>query len=114
MMTDFFILLYQLLLAHAVTDFAMQSKEMSAGKRGNGEVPPGVKSVVVWPFWLVAHAAVNATGVYLVTGSIICSMLELVFHTVLDRNKCLNNTTAYQDQLGHLSTKVFYAWMMVG
>lgn len=109
---EFAVMLYQLLLAHAVTDFALQSKEMAVGKRGQGDVPPGVIPVTVWPFWLVAHGAVNAAGVYLVTGSIVVSVMELCLHVVIDRAKTLNKTTVYEDQALHLASKIFYAYML--
>ena len=107
---------YFLLLGHFLTDFALQSSEMGKGKNRNRvpeNVPPGQKIAVVWPFWLTAHAGVNALAVQIITETWWLSLGELVAHWLIDFMKCDNKLTVYQDQALHVLSKLVWASLFV-
>jgi len=105
-------MLFLLLMAHAVTDFGLQSEWMARAK--NFRVPPslpppGQRPNVVWPFVLLAHALINAAGVYVVTQRMGFAVFECVAHFGIDLLKCYGGTDVYRDQFLHLSTKLMIA-----
>lgn len=90
------IVLFKLMLAHAVTDYALQ------------------------PFWLMqwkytklharfAHALINAAGVYVVTQSEGIAFLELCVHFTIDTLKILKLINEGTDQALHYASKALYA-----
>lgn len=91
-------LLYELLIAHAVTDYALQGAWMAEQKQaafsGN------------WAIILLAHSIVNGGGVYVVTGSVALGVVETLLHFIID----LVGLGMYCDQAVHLVTKVVYAF----
>lgn len=106
---------YLLFLAHCVADFALQSREMGAGKNRNRKpenIPEGQVPTIVWPYWLTAHAGIHGMAVYLVTGSAFASLFELIAHWIIDFNKCDNRLTVHQDQALHILCKIFIAFMV--
>lgn len=101
-----------LLMAHAVTDLALQSEAMAKGKNRNRKpenVPPGQKPTPVWGYWMAAHVLTNAAGVYVVTHSIGLATLEAIAHAAIDLMKCENITNPHEDQALHLMTKMVEA-----
>lgn len=105
-------LLFQLLVGHAVADFALQSDAMARGKNRHSpilNVPAGQKPTVHWQYWMGSHGLIHAGAVYLVTGSILWAFVELVGHITADILKCENLTTIHTDQAIHVGMKVLYA-----
>ena len=103
--------LWLLLLGHFVADFALQSDSMARGKnrhRKPENVPPGQRPMVVWPYWLSAHAGTHSAAVYLVTGSVYLSVAEFAAHCFIDFAKCENWTTIHADQGLHMASKVLW------
>lgn len=103
-------LFLQLLIGHALADFALQSDAMAKGKnRHNKSVPPlGQKYVPCWTYWLTAHALIHGGVVWLVTDSLSLAVFEIVFHWVVDFLKCENLTNPHVDQIFHLGSKLYY------
>jgi hypothetical protein len=98
--------LWQLVIAHAITDYALQSLFMAEHKA------PGssrVEGEAVWPWILVAHALINAGGVLLVTGSPALSALEAVLHGLIDYGKGRRAYGFHADQTLHLASKLLIA-----
>ena len=100
--------LFGLLIAHAVTDYALQSDNMAQWKHPDAFIPPAAGH---WSWWMTAHALVNALGVALVTGRIELAYAEAGLHWLLDYGKCRGWLTANMDQTGHLLSKIVWAWI---
>lgn len=103
--------LFRLLIAHALTDFALQSDEMVKGKNRNRKpdyIPPGQKFVACWPYWLSAHALICGAGVWWATGCIWLGVIEVVLHWLIDFAKCENALSPNHDQLLHLWSRIIY------
>lgn len=103
-------LLFRLLIAHAVADFALQSDSMAKGKNRHRktEPPPGASYQPSWFLWLPAHAIVHAGAVWVATGSAWIALAELVIHAAIDFGKCENWYGMYADQAMHVACKVAY------
>lgn len=99
-------LLWQLVIAHAVTDYALQSLFMAEHKTPDA---PRLDGEAVWPWILAAHALINAGGVLLVTGSPGLSVVEAVLHGLIDFGKGRRAYGFHADQTLHLATKVLIA-----
>lgn len=99
-------LLWQLVIAHAVTDYALQSLFMAEHKAPGS---PRLDGETVWPWILAAHALVNAGGVLVVTGSLPLSLLEAALHGLIDYGKGRRAFGFHADQTFHVATKVLIA-----
>ncbi|MFO1107236.1 MAG: DUF3307 domain-containing protein [Amaricoccus sp.] len=99
-------LFWQLVIAHAVTDYALQSLFMAEHKAPGS---PPLDGEIVWPWILAAHALVNAGGVLAVTGSLPLSMLEAMLHGLVDYGKGRCAFGFHADQSLHIATKVLIA-----
>ena len=106
--------LWWLLVAHALTDYALQPSEMATHKnpfyRG--------KDMAHGPWWwtMGAHALINGGGVALVTGSWILGVAETVVHGLMDTIKCSLcmepqhvRVATWIDQGIHLLSKTLWA-----
>jgi hypothetical protein len=106
--------LFLLLCAHALCDFALQPEAMGNGKsrrrhlRGDFGVgfPP-------WYAWLGAHAFIHGGAVALITGSWLLGLLEAAVHALIDHAKCEERISFGQDQLLHIVCKAGYAWVLL-
>jgi len=95
---------FKLLIAHAFTDFSLQSEMMNKYK---AIVTDEEKFVVAnWIHWLLAHSLVNAGGVWLVTGNYIYGFIEFIVHFFVDLMKVKNVISPDVDQIIHIFTKV--------
>lgn len=104
-------LFFQLLIGHAVADFALQTKAIALGKNRHLPpygIPPGQKQYAVWTHYLTAHALIHAGAVWLITYSVWFALAELVLHWLIDFVKCENWTNPHQDQLLHIACKLAY------
>jgi len=110
MLLAMFIMLFLLLVGHAIADFALQSDAMAKGKNrhNKSEPPPGAKPQVCWYYWLTAHALIHGGVVWLVTGLWIFGLMETIAHWLIDFGKCENWYGIHEDQLMHLLCKLFY------
>ena len=108
-------LLFELLVGHAVADFALQSDVMAKGKNRHNKVtpPPGQEYKACWPMWLLAHGLIHGGVVYYITGSVALGVFETITHSAIDFCKCEGLTEPYSDQIIHLTTKIFYMGIMV-
>lgn len=98
--------LWRLVIAHAVTDYALQSLFMAEHKSPGS---PRVGGETVWPWILAAHALINAGGVLLVTGSPALAGVEAVLHGLIDYGKGRRAYGFHADQSLHLATKLLIA-----
>lgn len=104
-------LIFRLLIAHALTDFALQSDLMAmAKKRTNGR-----SHGIHWNYWLTQHALICAGGVYWATGSLSLGIVELFLHAIIDNYKSEGLTSPRVDQAIHIVCRIFYmlwSWVL--
>jgi hypothetical protein len=105
-------LFFVLLIGHVVADYPLQGKFLSLAKNrhanlselfGSDTPPRGL-----WLHALTAHSLIHAGTVWLVTGSMVLGLVELVLHWLIDFARCekwMNFTT---DQLLHIACKAVY------
>ena len=109
-------ILFKLLVAHALADFALQSDAMAKGKNRHNKpdfVPVGQKLVPCWPYWLSAHALISGGLVYIVTNSLTLGLFETVAHWFIDFAKCENWTNPNIDQALHLACRLGYLTILL-
>lgn len=106
------VVLFALLIGHAVADFALQGKFLSTAKNrhnplsdyfGASDPPKGL-----WLQALAAHSLIHAGAVWLITGSVVLGFLECILHALIDFAKCEGWTSFRTDQALHFACKV--AW----
>lgn len=112
---ELLVLFFTLLIGHAVADFVLQPAAMSRGKNRHNSVrlreeygrgfPP-------WYYWLGSHALTHAGAVLLITGSVLCAVLETLSHFLIDFGKCERFFNFHVDQALHVSCKVLYAVLL--
>ncbi len=105
------VLLFWLLVGHALADFALQSDAMVKGKNRHrrSEPPPGAQYIACWSYWLSAHALIHGGMVALITSSVPLGMCEFVAHWTLDFLKCDKWTDVHTDQFFHIAIKVGFS-----
>ena len=96
-------LLFRLLVAHAVCDYALQSEFMADAKRPDSLYRR--TKFGPWWWWALAHGFINGAGVYWATYSLTLGYLETLVHVGLDYAKCRGWLTTGQDQGAHLVAK---------
>lgn len=86
-----------LLMVHYLCDFSLQNDFVAKFKaiKVDGKHNP------IWIHCLSAHCAIHALGVYLLTKSILLSLIMFFTHFAIDNFKCLGKITFNQDQALH-------------
>lgn len=102
-------LLLALLIGHFVCDYPLQGDFLARGKNHKAPIP-GV------PYYqcMVAHAAIHAGTVWLITGSVFLGLLEFWSHGLIDTLKCNGHLSYNQDQCAHFLCKVMWVTLAVG
>jgi hypothetical protein len=93
-------LLFLLLAAHALCDFALQNDYVAREK---------ANSLVV----MASHAVLHGAAVTLLTGSLVLGCVETVLHAAIDTAKCRGRIGFNTDQLLHVACKVGYVLICV-
>lgn len=107
-------LLFALVIGHAVADFPLQGAFLAQGKNRhlNQTVFPGEEPKGIWVYCLTAHSLIQAGGVWIVTGSFVIALIEFVVHWLLDFAKCENWTNFHVDQFAHILCKIAYVLIL--
>lgn len=97
-------MLILLVSAHALADYALQGDFMAKAKNHTTPIS-GV------PFYqpLLAHSAIHAGFVLVITGSVVLAVAEFVIHTITDWVKCDGRISYNIDQAIHIACKVLWA-----
>lgn len=117
-----FFLLFFLIAAHALMDFALQGDAIALCKCRNANNP--LQKSVPWYYWMAAHALLHGAAVGVViywagplvfnqTTIVVYAVLETVIHGIADVLKCENVTNIHVDQAIHIVCKVAWALMLV-
>jgi hypothetical protein len=105
-------LLFMLVSAHALCDFALQPEAMGKGKsRSRNRDNPGNPDsdfFPPWYAWLSAHALIHGGAVALLIDSWGVGLLEAMLHGAIDHAKCEGRISFNQDQALHLACKLAY------
>jgi hypothetical protein len=102
------LLLIKLIFAHYLADYPLQGDFLAAAK--NHRKPfPGVP----WYQALIAHSAIQAGFVWLITGSLWIAGIEIVAHAAIDYLKCDGRISYNTDQCLHLFCKVAYVAILM-
>lgn len=104
MLFDVVVLLFWLLVGHALCDFPLQGNYLSAAKRAGA-------ASMHWGWALTWHSMIHAGAVALVTGSVALGILELVSHWSIDFGKTRGKFSDSFDQALHVACK--FAWLVV-
>lgn len=97
------LMLIALLGAHFFFDYAGQGDFMAKAKNETTPIPG-----VPWRTIMVAHCAIHAAAVALITGIWQLGMAEFCAHIWTDRAKCQGRITFTNDQFIHVACKVVW------
>jgi hypothetical protein len=97
-------LFLKLAIGHFVCDYPLQGDFLAAAKNH-------LKPILGVPWYqaLMAHSAIQAGMVWLVTGKLWLAGIEFVLHAGIDYAKSNGNISFNQDQTCHLLCKLAYA-----
>jgi hypothetical protein len=100
-------LFFALVIGHSVADFPLQGEFLAIGK--NRRILMRLKDPTrppeMWVFCMAAHCLVHAGSVWLISGSVVWGVVELVLHWGLDVAKCNGRTNFAFDQMAHVACK---------
>ncbi len=100
-------LLFVLVAVHFLCDFALQNDFIAQAK--NHKTDLGKQ---YWYWVLPAHGFIHGLGVYLVTGSVVYGLIEVIVHSLIDYTKCDGHLDFNADQFWHLFFKFMYVLMI--
>lgn len=110
------VMLWWLLVGHAVADYWAQSDALAKMKNRHNDpakfAPPGQKPQKMWVYALTAHAMMHGAAVALVTGEVALGLAETVAHWVIDFGKCENWYGIHVDQALHILAKIVWLGVM--
>lgn len=104
-MDGFLLMLFLLIVTHALCDFPLQGEFMATHKSRKDDPER-------WLPVLTLHSFIHSGGVYLMTGSIVLALLELAVHFIIDFMKGEGKISFNQDQLLHIGCKVVWAVLL--
>lgn len=109
-METFLFLFLGMVAMHFLADYPLQGDAVAIHK--SRHVKDALSQAVPWYWWMTGHAAMHAVGVYIITRSMVWSIVEFGIHFITDMAKCDKVITLNQDQFVHISAKLFYAtWL---
>lgn len=104
-----------LAIGHAVADYPLQGSFLAKAKNRHSDTsnyfgastPAGV-----WLHAMTAHSLIHAGAVWLITGSAVLAVIELVAHWTIDYVKCEEWIGFNTDQFLHYVCKIIYAMLI--
>ena len=109
-------LFFLLLAGHAIADFAIQTEFVATNKNRHVRLKysPEVraKMEIIWPHLLTAHSLHHGLFVFLITGNLLASCLEVVIHWITDFGKCERWYGFHADQAIHVLTKALWTYLI--
>ena len=92
-----------LLWMHALCDYPLQGDFLAKAKNRLSPIPG-----VPWSIAMASHCFTHAGAVFLITNSIILTVIEFISHFITDDMKCTNRINFPQDQSIHIAMKFLY------
>ena len=101
---------FALAVGHALADFPLQGEFLATAKNRKFLVhlQDPCRPASIWVLCLTMHCLIHAGMVWLITGSALLGLVELVLHWLIDLAKCEGKTSFNQDQALHLLCKLVY------
>jgi hypothetical protein len=111
------VMLFKLLISHALCDFSLQTPWMAANKNRHNKptddaLPAGQRLQLTWPYVLTAHALIHAGGAWIATERVEAAAGMFVSHLMLDAAKCEGWWNIHLDQLLHAVTLITIAALL--
>lgn len=97
-----------LVVGHALADYPLQGDFLSKAKNRVNPIPG-----VPWYQAMGSHCVIHAGFVWLITGSALIGVFELMMHWIIDDRKCADTLTYNEDQILHLLCKVVWTLLVV-
>ncbi len=113
----FFLLSLAMIMGHSLGDYPLQGAFLSSCKNrntdssiffGRSTVPEGL-----WLHALTAHSLIQAGIVWIITGSLAVTIIELVIHWITDFVRCEEWISFNMDQAIHIGCKIVFAILLV-
>ena len=106
-MSEYFYILGLLVFGHFLADYPLQGNFLATAKNLHDPVE-GV------PWWqaMMAHSAIHAGFVGVITGSLVLAIVEYSFHYLIDIAKCDKLIGYNVDQFLHITCKVLYVGIL--
>ena len=101
------IMLFWLLVGHALADYPLQGAFLSQAKR------KGAVKEMPWQLALAVHSLIHGAFVALVTGSVLLGTFETVAHAVIDYQKCQKRIGMWMDQALHVACKLLWIGLIL-
>jgi len=119
---EWFELLIVLGLCHWLADFGLQSDTMAIRKNWRNDEKmekewikknPDRPYQSKWIYYLTGHAWIHGAVIYLFTGILWITIVEIFVHFLVDMLKISGFTQIHQDQLIHLMSKLCYVFIFL-
>jgi hypothetical protein len=101
-------LFLKLAIGHFLADYPLQGDFLAKAKNHRQPIPG-----VPWYQALMAHSAIQAGMVWLITGKLWLGCFEFCLHAGIDWAKSNENISFNQDQIAHLACKVVYMALLM-
>lgn len=114
MPSDPALLLFALLVGHAIADYPLQGDFLARAK--NHRAPVLAANGQAFPWWIAlgSHALIHGGAVALVTGSALLGLAETVAHVAIDYGTSEGKTGGYVgDQALHVACKVLWLALLL-
>jgi len=107
-------LFFALAIGHFVCDYPMQGTFLATMKNRHVDNKGGAGNLpsLTWVHALTAHSFIHAGAVWLITGSVLLALCEVVLHWLIDFSKCEGWISYHVDQLLHLTCKAVFVLLL--
>ncbi len=109
------VLFFAFLIGHAVADYSLQSEFIALAKSRHSDLSSTFRNGAqpgLWIHALGAHSLVHAGAVWIISGSVILALAELILHSIIDFVKSENWISLNADQALHCLCKLVYAILL--
>jgi len=96
-----------LIVGHALADYPLQGDFLAKAKNHTAPIPG-----VPWYQALLAHSAIHAGFVGVITGSLWLGVSEFIVHTITDWLKCDGRISYNVDQAVHIACKLTWVALL--
>lgn len=111
------LLFFAMAIGHVFGDYPLQGSFLAMGKNRNLDASVlfgGSKAPKdLWVHTLTAHCMVHSGIVWMITGSGLLALIELVLHWITDFIRCDKKISYNTDQFIHFACKLLYAILIV-
>lgn len=116
----YLIIMFYLLGAHALFDFALQGDAVAINK--NRHLKTALQKTVPWYFWMLSHTMSHGFAVACLLKflsipieiAVLCGLVETGLHFAIDYYKCEKLFGIIVDQLLHVACKIILVLIILG